>query len=540
MCEDITYYRREAIDWCGSRRHLQSARSAALLISLFTLLLTTACTHKVVRSIVPAENVSSLRKNADESSFLKVHMKNGEVYVLQPWSANETTRIVSGKGQVVDASRASAIPGEFQIPLDSVAMFETNNRKPSPSVGVLSVITGISAAVTIVCIADPKTCFGSCPTFYAEDGNGESLQAEGFSSSVAPILEATDVDALYRAKVSGREFRLTMTNEALETHMVRRADLLIAGRSANERVIKDDKGGYWCVGNFTAPSVCVGPEGDCGARLGHFDGLERFSLTDSTDLAAKERITLEFQSVPDGELGLVVACRQSLLSTYLFYQTLAFLGEKAGVALAALQRGDVALRERIQNIGGQLGGIGVYVENATGDWVQAGKIQETGPLATDVRLVRLPVADGSNARVELRLNRGHWRIDYVALVRLDRPAKVDTLPPSKVCVDGHENTEALTRLLDTAQYLVTYPGDEYELIYELPQDGVCYELFLQSTGYYLEWIRDEWVAEQDLGKAAQLLMDPSQALRDLAPQYKARETELEDMFWSSRYAGTKN
>ena len=540
MCEDIDYSEHRTWNWGASDQYRKSILPVPTFIALLLVLLTSGCAHKVVRNIVPAEDASRLRRSADESSFLKVHMKNGQVYVLQPWTANEKERTVTGKGQLVDASRSQVDNGEFEIPLDSVAMFETNDRKPSPSVGVLSVITGISAAVTIVCIADPKACFGSCPTFYVNDSSGMSLQAEGFSSSVAPILEATDVDALYRAKVSGREFRLTMTNEALETHMVRRADLLIAGRSANERVIKDDKGGYWCVSNFTAPSVCVGPEGDCGARLGHFDGLERFSLTDSTDLAAKERITLEFQSVPDGELGLVVACRQSLLSTYLFYQTLAFLGEKAGVVLAALQRGDVALRERIQNIGGQLGGIGVYVENATGDWVQAGKIQETGPLATDVRLVRLPVADGSNARVELRLNRGHWRIDYVALVRLDRPATVDTLPPSKVCVDGHENTEALTRLLDTAQYLVTYPGDEYELVYELPRDASEYELFLQSRGYYLEWIRDEWVAEQNLGKAAQLLMDPSQALRDLAPQYKARETELEDMFWSSRYAGTKN
>jgi hypothetical protein len=539
MCEN-SCHKQEAEGGCGFRRYRQSALIVAVLASLFPGLLTSGCAHKVVRNIIPSENVSKLRAEANESSFLKVHMKNGQVYILQPWIADESTRTISGKGQVVDANRSQVTTGEFQIPLDSVAMFETNDRRPSSSVAVLSVITGLSAAVTVMCIANPKACFGSCPTFYADDGTGPSLQAEGFSSSVAPFLEATDVDALYRVKATGRELRLTMTNEALETHMIKRADLLIAERSENERVVKDNKGDFWDVSKFTSPSVCSGPEGDCLDQLSRFDGLERFSLTDSTDLAAKETITLEFQDVPDGDLGLVLACRQSLLSTYLFYQTLAFLGEKAGSVLAALERGDATLRDRIGSVGGQLGGIGVFVEDSAGGWVQAGTINETGPLATDVHLVRLPDVTGKDPRVELRLNRGHWRIDYTALVRIDRAALVDTLTPSQVNSSGAEDSKALSRLIDTTQYLVTFPGDEYELVYELPRDASEYELFLQSRGYYLEWMRDEWVAEQDLGKAAQLLLDPSQALRDLAPQYKVTETELEDMFWNSRYAGTKN
>jgi hypothetical protein len=93
------------------------------------------------------------------------------------------------------------------------------------------VVTGISVAVTAFCIADPKACFGSCPTFYLEGAGGAPIHAEGFSSSVAPSLEARDVDALYRARPAANgAVTVTMKNEALETHVVRHVKLLAAAR----------------------------------------------------------------------------------------------------------------------------------------------------------------------------------------------------------------------------------------------------------------------------------------------------------------------
>jgi hypothetical protein len=65
----------------------------------------------------------------------------------------------------------------------------------SPTVTALTVFTGITAATTIYCVTNPKACFRSCPTFYISDGDSLRLKAEGFLSSIAPSLEATDVDA---------------------------------------------------------------------------------------------------------------------------------------------------------------------------------------------------------------------------------------------------------------------------------------------------------------------------------------------------------
>ncbi|NNG15494.1 MAG: hypothetical protein HKM89_03360, partial [Gemmatimonadales bacterium] len=52
-----------------------------------------------------------------------------------------------------------------------------------------------------------------------------------------------------------------------------------------------------------------------------------------------------------------------------------------------------------------------------------------------------------------------------------------------------------------------------------------------------EWMRDEWMAEEDPLKAAQLFLDPAGALKRLAPEFKRVESGLEAAFWRSKYVG---
>jgi len=84
--------------------------------------------------------------------------------------------------------------------------------------------------------------------------------------------------------------------------------------------------------------------------------------------------------------------------------------------------------------------------------------------------------------------------------------------------------------------LATLPGDVYQLTYRLPPHPERYEIFLEARGYYLEWMRREWFAEQNSGLALGLFLDPAASLRRLAPAYKQVEPDIERLFWSSRYA----
>jgi hypothetical protein len=74
------------------------------------------------------------------------------------------------------------------------------------------------------------------------------------------------------------------------------------------------------------------------------------------------------------------------------------------------------------------------------------------------------------------------------------------------------------------------------ITYRLPENYAKLELFLESRGYYLEWIRDEWLAEENPAMAAMVMTDPAGLLRLMAPMYKDVESEMEQSFWSSRYA----
>ena len=504
----------------------------SLLLASLMLLAAVGCVQRLSRAVSPPDAMRTVDRQAP---FLKVHMRDGSLYALSPWAADEAERRVTGTGTRYGVDRQVQERGTFSVSVDSVALFETNVARPSPSVAVLGVITGITAGVAVYCATNPKACFGSCPTFYVTDGTRDVLQAEGFSASVAPRLEARDVDALFRARPEGREVRVKMVNEAYETHVVRYANLLAVPREANRRVFADDAGAFWSVTEPVAPSRCLAPEGDCVNTLAAFDERERWSKADSTDLATREFVDVAFDLAPKAP-ALVLASRQSLLPTYLLYQAFAYLGTSIGEWLAALERADATTARLAGGVAAALGGIDVLVPNGTGGWDSVATIRETGPLAADVRLVPLPVA-GNPVRVRLRMAKGAWRLDAVGLASLEGGVKPIRLEPSEVLAGGRLAPEARAKLLSLNDPLVTFPGDAYTLIYRLPEEAARYELFLETKGYYLEWMRAEWLAEENSARAAAMFLDPAGSLRRLAPEFKRVESELEASFWRSKYAG---
>jgi hypothetical protein len=204
-----------------------TSRGRSVLVVLLAILAAACVTRMERRLIVPA----AFRTVDRRAPYLKAHMRDGRLYVLGNWSVDAVNDAVAGTGVLYDVHRTVIDSNSYRLDVDSVALFETNVVRAPASVAALSVITGLSAGVTVYCATNPKSCFGSCPTFYASDGQRELLQAEGFSASVAPSLEARDVDALYRARAPGSTVELRMVNEAYETHVVRSANLLVVPRA---------------------------------------------------------------------------------------------------------------------------------------------------------------------------------------------------------------------------------------------------------------------------------------------------------------------
>jgi hypothetical protein len=471
-----------------------------------------------------------------DSPYLKAHLKNGDVVVLSEWTIDEKAGVVSGLGLRRNMHRAKIASGSLQYPIAEVALFETNSKTVAAGpVAALTVVTFASLLVTAACAVNPKACFGSCPTFYISDGTREYLAAEGFSEAVAPALEETDIDALWRARIQGRVARLRVTNEALETHTIKQANLLAVRRPQSGRVVRATDGRFLEARALQAPLACRAEEGDCLPSVAASDDLERISVTNGRDLAARETVDLRFDGLSDNSRrGLLIEARQGFITTYLFYQALAYMGHKAGSYLAAIEQGNTELRGRAKELYHLLGGIDVQIREGRAGWRTVGTYAETGPLAREVQVVPLP--DGAKAdEVRLVMARGHFRLGHLALVELGREVEPMRLPVARIATRTGNAALAQDWAQGRTPALVTLPGDEHVLEYDLPTDGEDLELFLEARGFYLEWMREEWLKEESDWKLAGLFLNPASALRDLAPGYRKIEPRIEAMFWESRY-----
>ena len=147
------------------------------------------------------------------------------------------------------------------------------------------------------------------------------------------------------------------------------------------------------------------------------------------------------------------------------------------------------------------------VSESEGPWRAIGSFDEPGPIAGDVQVLPFE-SSGGPLRVRLRQSKGHWRLDQVALARLSDPVVPRRLEPVAVERDAKPDAAVLERLRRGERHLVTGPGDAYRILFELPASPLGLELFLESEGYYYEWMREEWLAEENAEMASLALSDP--------------------------------
>ena len=472
-----------------------------------------------------------------EQAVLKAHMPDGGMYIFEEqWSIETTgengdTTIVSGEAEKYDEERELIEESQVELDVGDVALFETNKVVSNPAVAAKTIITVASLGVTAYCAANPKACFGSCPTFYVPEEDTTRLRAEGFSHSFLPSLESRDVDMLYHFQPHDRELDITMKNEALETHVVRHVDLLAVPSPENGRIFKDQENRFWEVSHRTPPVECQSPGKECLAKLQEYDDREWYGSAGRESLDEQEEIVLSFE--PDFDANaILIAGRHTLLTTYLFYQSLSYLGEDAGQWLARLESGDNLMQHTEVT---RLAGLKVQIKTEDG-WEEVDSITEYGPLAADIHLVHLPEINSDDAvQIKLQAAKGVWRLNHAALARTGQKREPETIPPHRAEPVAGGFDDALLSLLDPEKHLVTLPGEDYTLSYRLPEAYEEYDYFLDNKGYYIEWMRREWTEETEPEKFIELILDSSTVFERLARDFGEVEDEMEDIFWNSRY-----
>jgi len=505
-------------------------------------------TQKVSRELIEVENAKKLNPRRE---YLKVHMKNGELYVLNNWKAEESMRFIEGMGTHLDQNRkpisdkqvevSSAYPSsnqslqKFRIPYDDIVIVETNDKGRNPGVAAMVVTSVLTVPVAIACIMNPKSCFGSCPTFYVPYADGEKLVAEGFSSSISQSLEERDVDRFNFSFASG-PIEITMKNEALETHMIKSVNLLVCDKAPENMVYEARNARFFEVDSVATPQKAVYNSTSILEELTNLDEKEWYSLADSRNLASKEEILLEFDSFQSLN-GLIIDKRQSLMTTFLFYQMLAFSGNTTSYLISAMETHKPKYQNRVSKMYELLGGIEVAIRDEKGNWNTVEEITESGPIASDSRLIPLPKVNSEKLQIRLRLTKGLWRINMVNLASIHGEVIPQRVQPDIVLANNSLDDFSLSRINDTTQYLVTYPGDEFRISFPV-ESSPSQQYFLESQGYYIEWMREEWLKEENYARVKWAMLFPSSFLKKTASIYKQNEIEMEAIFWSSKYANT--
>src|SRR4051812_25956451 len=61
-----------------------------------------------------------------DAPFVKIHLRDGRVYLLDEWSFDQEERVIKGQGTHFDAARRPLSEGTHRIPMGEVALIETN------------------------------------------------------------------------------------------------------------------------------------------------------------------------------------------------------------------------------------------------------------------------------------------------------------------------------------------------------------------------------------------------------------------------------
>jgi hypothetical protein len=134
-------------------------------IVLAALLSTLGCSRTVYEAhFATPSQISKIAEAGTRSPFVKAHMADGRVFVLERWSIEEGAGTIEGVGLEYSANRVvQGSAHRVEMKLEDVALFETN-RPYTVDVGtgsMIAMVIGTTASVimSIVCFVPGSMCF---------------------------------------------------------------------------------------------------------------------------------------------------------------------------------------------------------------------------------------------------------------------------------------------------------------------------------------------------------------------------------------------
>jgi hypothetical protein len=464
----------------------------------------------------------------------KVHLHDGSVVLFPAGFTLQGDRL-EGSGTRWDLTRTSASLVS-PVPLESVAGIEYYRDETAvghTTLAAVAVVAAIPLAAGLL-----KAIFGSCPTVYSAEG--EVLEAELFSRSIARLFETDDLDRLSHVDDSDGEVLLQVANEALETHYIDRLGLLGVVHPAGFEVFPGPAGEVVPFGSTATLISAVSRAGeDLAETLSSRDEIayrsDKRLVEELTQMLSEDWIELEVAVPPGAEtMSLAWRSRNTLLTTVLFYDVILGSQGVGAIDWQGSQLEDPAYASQFASWFRNHFGIRVEMDDGVA-YREVGYIPATGPIAWHEAAVDLPVPPTPTARLRLSFLPDNWMIDWIAVsFETTTDYSVERLRLlSAESLTGGGTSDAVALLSDVdGDRLVTYPGERYALRFAgvAVPPGRDRTYLVASHGYYVEWLRPEWLA---VPHAAPLTFDDA-LIRTTAQQWLAHRAELEREFFVRR------
>ena len=473
---------------------------------------------------------------------VKAHLEDGST-VVYPDGVTVDENSLRGAGDRYNLTLTES-ERVFVVPLEEVVAMESYRTDVQAAESVL--VSALATVGVVGAAALIKVAFGSCPTVYSADGAfGE---AELFSSSVAPLFEARDLDRLRARPGLDGTLTLEVRNEAMETHYINHLQVLEVVHGPDGFVLPDSRGRPVVVGAIRPARAITDRSGrDVSRDLAAADDLAYSTPIDRIDAVIDadggddldDWLDLEV-AVPPGsrELALVLRLRNSLLGTVFFYNVMLEPMGAAGLDWLGADLDRISTAVELGRWLGERAGLRVSLWS-DGEYREVARVADSGPVFWHDVAARIPVPPGETS-LALRLSfmADHWRVDRLGVAD-------EVLEPVPRTIGIHEVTDrdgvsdpvAFGRIAQTdMEYLETRPGQNFFAHFsvgELPA-GRARTFLLSSLGYYTEWIRGEWIRE---APAEAERFDPDdERLLEALREWRGVRDEFEAQFRASRVA----
>lgn len=512
-------------------------KTLSIIIIVFFTITTNGCSfYHTVPEAIDTQQLKAQQKTTIKTPT-KAHLKDGSV-ILFSNGFEFVEGYLYGSGEKFSLSREYVGPVD-QLAVDDVAALEHYEKDLDEGTSTVATIPAVAlgaAGALVLAVA----VFGSCPTVYSLEGEPR-LEAELFSHSITRRFERNDLDRLNEVAFHDDGYRLRLANEAPETHYINQLSMITVDHSIGTRAYPSPDGEVVLMegdADFTARNCMnknilasvAAPDGDAYRSD---DTLTQKLTSDVVQDWIELTVPVSKENIEKSPV-VALRLRNTLMATVLFYDVmLKSQGANALQWLGSSTRNPIyawKLSRWFRKA------YGLHVQYWNGNsFSDVATVSATGPIAWHDVAVVLPKTAGLEARIRISFLPDNWMIDWVDVGFESRsPAVIQSISPDKIDdFSPAETNTALTNIQEKdSDYLLTYPGENHTLFFpaDPPAPGTERTCFLQSKGFYIEWLRENWFNSESVEMPSSSFEPGDSATMQTAKLWLQNRASLERLF----------